>query len=198
MGTHPIVDERIARATIARIQQLAVDQCDVGNATYVENRKRLLESAGANHGSMIGGSKRCSLAAMDHVVLAKVVYDAPAERVGHSLAVTELPGFACLWIVSDGLTVKTDDVDGAQLDIPTGAQGEDCLGLQVGELPFDARDLPIIRGKPQEPLAKLGRVTCARVGADCQTGIPVGFEHRGINSVHGRAAHEPNGLELIP
>jgi hypothetical protein len=103
---------------------------------------------------------------------------------------------ALLRLVLDGLTVKTDDVDRTQLDIPAGTEREHRLGLQVGDFPLDARDIHIIRRKPQEPAPQLRRITCARVGADSQVGIPVSFENRGIDSIHRRAAHEPDNPEL--
>src|SRR5882724_11237838 len=177
MGAHPIVDERIPRAAIARIQQFPINQRDVANAADIENRNGFLEPTGANHGPVIGRREGCTLATMAHVVLTEIVYDGPAESVGHSLAVAQLPRPARLRLMSDRLAVKTDYVDRAQVDIPAGTEGEHRLRLQVGDLPFDACDVRTTGWQPQQLAAQLSWVTYARVGPNSQASTSVGLEN---------------------
>ena len=144
---------------------------------------------------MIRRRERCALAAMVHVILSKVVYDRPTEGICHALTVTELPGPPLLGRMQYGLAVKAYDIDRGQINVPTGTQRPHCLTVQISHLAFYTGHVDAVRRKAQERAAQIVRVPYARMGADSQMSLPIGFEKCGIDAVHRRATHQSDGPE---
>jgi hypothetical protein len=140
---HPVIDEGIAWTAITGVDPLPVNERAVRHSPDVEHRDWLRECAGTHQGPVVRRRQGRTLTTVIHIVLTKGSDDGDAQRVGHALAGAELPGSALLRLMQDGLAVKSDKIDRAKRQAFSRAQIPHCLGLQVGHLPFNVREIDI-------------------------------------------------------
>jgi tyrosyl-tRNA synthetase len=218
MGAEPD-DERLVDLTLAREPAVAVDRLarvveepvveegvpgpgvegeelvlarpdpgDVGDAADIEDGDGFLETRGER--GVEDRRERRPFAARRDVGRAEIGDDGETGLRCKERAVADLPGAALFRPVQDGVAVKADEVDGAE--IMGVAQGSDRLGMDEGERALDLGDRPGAAEHAADRGAQRCRVGTRQGRAGLDMIAAVGDDESGVDAVHRGAAHQPD------
>ena len=210
---HEVVEQGIAGAGIAGNQApVAADPGDVGDAADIHHGNVAGQRRPRRQGAVVGRDEGGPLPAGGDVGGTKVMHDGKAGPPGKRRGVTDLHGQSPLRRVKHGLTMEPDQIDGACR--PVGRQfrhrhvfspfscrsRSTASAMRVGHDPLrvgeDARPGAAILepagvGKGTAKHLALCRLVGAKTArAEAGDRLAIGDEHRGIDAIHGGAAHQ--------
>ena len=152
---------------------------------------------------MIGRHQRCTLPAHRHVIGTQIIDNIYAQPFGQPFAIPQLHRQCLQWPVQNGLPVKADHIHIAGRKPLAGQKSLHGRYMPVGQVCFELSQItrPVAAqldrlGRFQrqlEALAKLHVVSGKGRSAAPHDSVAIRFEHRQIDAIHRRAAHQPDG-----